>query len=1012
MKLLLPTYLLIHLLFFLNPLAYTQTKSYSGVLINSANNQPVEGATFFIGKNKTAIGTSKADGSYRFNMDHAANNIDPVAKLKIHHISYRDTVLVLKQGYQQIYLQPKANMLEEVVIQQKNINDIDIRNLVGSVYEVDIKKLSERSELDMGKLLEGQVPGLTVKFSGELGSKPEIRIRGNASFAYAQNANQPLFVMDGMIISAENFLTLNPQDFASIKVLKDAPATALYGIKAANGVIELTSKKGFHGSPDITLSLNQGITFRGERTVEMMGTTEKLAFEESIQAISTPGYRYSPSYIRRQYTNPEELERQLARGAYYLDSLQQYNTDWFRELVKPNTFQSYNLGIRGGTEKNSHFYSANYSKQGGRMPGNAINQFTARANLDYILTDRLSISLNNSFGLSTTRSQNGENNDPSTLVYALNPYETRESGKLTSYDGRSFSNLIDQFHKRSTSKRFSSSLIAHWDVLRGLNISGIIGIDYGLEEIYERIYADAFSQRNEPNNAKGFLKEGDRKNFGLTNNIRANYQRQFGDHDLYAGFNVDYYYNSWKSLEAEGKGISDDMESLSGVNASLLHGNQPKIAGNKVADKQLGFGAAMGYTFQNRYAFYASIKRDGSSMLPQEKRWNNAWSTGLGWTPSAYAFFKEQHIVTNLAFKHSIGYTASMAGINRRDIQTSFLQDNNFYGANRVLELIALPNKQLIPQQTYTANSSMDLGLFNRINLSVNRYTHITKQAIIQVPIASSNGFKSYAQNIGELQNSGIEIALSGDIMRKKSWRWNSSIAISHNKNRVNKLYGGDKLYLNARSVIPDYEVGQPLGIIYGLQSHGIHPLTGIPQYVDQQGATIDYNRPVEAHYFNNLGLSIAPYSGYFNHYIVYKNWSFTMNINFGFGGIAAYSKSYVRDAKSANYNALKGQLQQMWFEIGDENKIYPIKDLPTNINDLYQSYANNKTIYKTDFIKLNHLQLSYAINSFTGMLKYLKNPKIRLQADNLYTLRFEQDRGSLNDVLQPVLTFSLTTSF
>jgi TonB-linked SusC/RagA family outer membrane protein len=984
--------------------AYGQAPVFTGKVLNLKTKKGID----------SAIITVLASGDVYFTNEKGEFEIPDLyhPSVIISQNGYESLEIKLNKGEQTLYLLPTIAELDEVIIRRStNINDIDIRNLTGSVVTIDMTKLAERSELDIVKLLQGQVPGLTVNYSGELGKKPEIRLRGNSSFSYQGSANEPLFVMDGIIISTETFLTLNPNDFSSIKVLKDAPATALYGIKAANGVIELTSKRGFDGKPIFSYSMKQGVTLRGERTVDMMDTNEKLAFEQKIGLPGRPGYDYSETYIRKQYANSPLLQQKLEEGSRKIDSLKQYNTDWFKELVKPNYFQSHNLSVRGGTEKSAYFYSVNYSKQGGRIPGNDINHLTARANLDYTISSSFQLSLNNSFGVSTSNTENGMNNDPTALAFTLNPYETKNTQNLTSFPGRSYQDLINQYKQKTTNKRFSSSLVMYWDILPELNISGVVGADYSIEEVYQRIYSTAYSQKGKQENEKGFLAETDNKNFDYSANIRASYQKQFGDHDLFFGVNMDYYLTNIKSIYGSGHGIADDLSSLSGINSALTNNYKPVASGSKIKNNQLGFGIAMGYTYKSAYDAYMSFKRDGSSMLPSNNRWNDAWSAGLGWSPSAYNFFKAQDIVTDLKFKGSIGYTASMTGISMRDITTTYLNSNNFYGDYRVLQLGALPNKDLKPQQTYSTNFSVDLGFINRINLLVNFYKDITKEAILALPIATSNGFATFTKNIGELENKGIEFSLSGDVINKDNYRWNAAASVSYNANKVKKLYGTDRIYANEDSVIPDYEVGKPLGTLYGFRSNGIHPLTGLPEYIDNNGNVIDLRTGLSPDYFTKLGTTIAPYNGYFNNYFTYKNWSLTVNINYQFGAKAMYSNTYVRDELNAEKNAIKGQLNNMWFEVGDENKIYPIQKMPSAMS-VYNQHPSTKTIYKTDYIKLNYIQLSYGITQSGFINKYFKSFQINVQADNIYTYRIEKDRGSLNDVLQPILTLSLNATF
>ena len=391
------------------------------------------------------------------------------------------------QEVQDAAMQEDSRALDEVVIKARpNINEIDIRAKTGVVQTVDVKRLNEKPMIDMGMALQGSVPGLIVTNTGDLGSKPQIRIRGNSSFREGDAANEPLYVLDGKVISSDAFLTLNPMDIQEIKVLKDAAACALYGIKAANGVIEITSQRGNpDGETTVNYSFNMGITTRGRRGVEMMGTEEKLELERLLQNAAAPGYRYSEDYYRKYYANDPDLNAMIAYGKHILDSLRQYNTDWFRELIRINTYQKHNLSLRGGKESTSYYLSANYSRQGGRVEGNDVQRFTAHLTLDQQIGKIGYLSLGTEAGYSVTNTPNGSNTSPTELVYVLNPYETKE-GTLVSYSNSyadyTYQDLLSQYSAKSTDKRGSLSGSLNLEPLPGLQVDAVGGIDVVLNE--------------------------------------------------------------------------------------------------------------------------------------------------------------------------------------------------------------------------------------------------------------------------------------------------------------------------------------------------------------------------------------------------------------------------------------------------------------------------------------------------------------------------------------------------
>ena len=267
-----------------------------------------------------------------------------------------------------IIMEDDLNMMESAVVMGKqNINDLDIRAKAGVINMVDMNRLQDKPVVDLSLSLQGSAPGLIVTNRGDLGTKPEIRIRGNASFRKGDTANEPLYVLDGQVISSDAFMTLNPLDIADIKVLKDAVACALYGTKAANGVLEITSVRGTNGNTMVTYDFNGGVTFRGRRGVPMMETDEKLELERRLKNPEAPGYRYSEDYYRRYYGSDPNLNDMIAYGKSVLDELRKVNTDWFNELLRNDFYQRHNLSVRGGNDQTSYYASANYNYQGDRF---------------------------------------------------------------------------------------------------------------------------------------------------------------------------------------------------------------------------------------------------------------------------------------------------------------------------------------------------------------------------------------------------------------------------------------------------------------------------------------------------------------------------------------------------------------------------------------------------------------------------------------------------------------------
>ncbi|HBL33285.1 MAG TPA: SusC/RagA family TonB-linked outer membrane protein [Porphyromonadaceae bacterium] len=983
-----------------------------GIVLSATDKLPLKGATV---KNKRNHINTLTDINGKFDIQGKKGDRLEISCIGFH----KKEIEIGKTSDVIIYLDEKVEELKEFVVTgNKNINDIDMRKLAGSIVTIDMSKLSVQPEMDLLRLLQGQVPGLMVTTSGELGAKPVIRIRGESSFS--TSANEPLYVLDGVVISSEAFLALNPEDFEKIKVLKDAAASALYGIKAANGVIEISSKRGFVGKPYVTFTGRSGVTLKGPRGVQMMDSKEKLELERLIQNESTPGYRYSADYYRKSYADDPRLDDLIANGQLYLDSLRNINTDWFNELIKVNIIQNYSLGIRGGTEKNTYFYSLSYGKQGGRIEGNDIQRFTARMNQDYVLSPRFNVSLNIGGGYSETNTPNGSSYDPATLIYDLNPYEqknnpqTGEPAVLWSYPNRTFYDLMNEYSRKSNAKRIEFSSVFHWMPVEGLDVSGVVGTDFLLNEKKSIVPPTAYSQKDYKNDAKGELTQDKASELNLTSNFRANYNKRIDEHDITLGMNTDYYYTAHDGIGLHGYGLPSKINTAAGINQGLTDSRRVRTNSRTEKNAQFGFGMAFGYSFRDTYDIYGSYKRDASSLLPSNKRWNTAWSAGAGWRFGNYAFMKTNKVVTDINLRFSYGYTAGMAGIDVAGTVPVFAYQTEVYASGRIFSLKSLYNKDLKPQQIQNTNAGAELTFLNRWNVSADIYKNTTGDAILSMPIPPSNGYDQMYRNIGVLENSGLEIKISGDIVRLNRFTWNTALSLSHNKNKVVKLYGGDKLFSNNDIQLPDMEVGKPVGTIYGLRSLGIHPIDGLPRFLSGEGKEIDYTyySSLRSNDFVQLGYNTPPYMGFFNSSVTYGALSLSFNFYFSFGGISTYSRRYVRDRDEIQYNAVKGQTSDMWFKPGDENKMYHTPNIPGSAYSILD-LPSSETVFKTDFIRLNNVALNYRLPASllakTGFVRYMQ---INVQAQNLWSARKETDKASLINVVQPVIVCGLNVTF
>lgn len=928
------------------------------------------------------------------------------------------TVEYIGQAEQDFVLKADDNMMQEAVVTgRQNINDVDIRARAGVINEVDVKRMQDRPVLDMSLALQGSVPGLVVTNRGDLGTKPEIRIRGNSSFREGDTANEPLYVLDGQVISSDAFMTLNPLDIADIKILKDAVACALYGTKAANGVLEITSVRGTNGETVVTYNFDGGVTMRGRRAVQMMDSAEKLELERLLKNPEAPGYRYSEDYYRRYYPTDPNLDQMIAEGQSILDQLRQTNTDWFKTLLRNDFYQRHNLSVRGGNSKTSYYASANYSYQGGQIPGNDVSRFTGRISLDQAVGKKGYVSLSVNGGYSKANSPNGSTYSPSTLVYELNPYESTTSGELWSYPNRTYDDLVYQYDRTSTEKRFGTTASINLEPLEGLRVDAVAGIDMVLSESIELVPSTAYEEINSgaAENERGRLTKSKNTNSNITTNVRITYNKIIGKHDFTVGANTDYYYDDIDNMSLTGYGVGT-QKSAAAINQSLEGSRKLSTSNMHEKTAQVGIGVLAGYTFNEAYDIFGTYKADASSILPKDKRWNAAWAVGIGWDVKSY--FKDWNPISALRFKASYGKTANLAGVSPSLASATFSYLDDSYGDTRLLELMSLYNDSLKPEQTISTEASVSFGLFDVVTFDVGYYDRVTQDALLDVPIPSSNGFSTLKRNIGVLSNSGVEASVFAKLLNLNDLRLNLRFSIAYNRNKVIDLYDGDRLYTSEDSIIPDFEVGKSYDMLYGPISLGLDPMTGLPVFQGADGREIQANETLTRDDMVALGHSVPPYSGSINLSFTWKNLEFDADFYYVFGGVKQYAYSYVRYYDDANKNAVKGQVSNMWFKPGDQDKMYHTPFYSSSVIENLTAWPNSRSIGSSDYIRLSMLSLRYRFSErqlewSKGVIKYAN---VALQASNLFTLtRYKEsdpESGSLVGQQQPVVTLSLSLSF
>lgn len=1002
-------------LFFSFQEAEAQKRRLYGYVTDS-NNEPLIGVSVQIRGTQIATITD-VNGRYQLNGDFGKASV-----ISFTYVGFSQKKLKY-DGRERIdvRMQTAENYLGEVVVKAKsNINAIDLRSKVGIVESVDMKRLSEKPMIDMGLALQGMIPGLNVINTGDLGSKPQVRIRGNSSFRRGNTSNEPLYVLDGKIISAESFYNLNPQDIASIKVLKNATAGALYGIKAANGVLEISSQRGYKGKMILTYGMDLGLTMRGRRGVRLMDTEEKLELERLLQNPAAPGYRFSRDYYERYHASDPNKEQLIAEGEMRLSALKGIHTDWFKELIHNNFYQKHNMSIKGGNGNTTYYLSGNYTYQGGRIEGNNKQRFSVRMGVDQQLGKMGYLMIGVLGGYAKSNSPNGSSYDPTSLVYNLNPYE-QKTGELYSYPNRTYRDLTQQYQSDTSDKNAGVDINLTLTPWKDLTLAYVAGLDYLQDDSHSFTPASSYQEQNSgvPVNARGIYSRTKGTTVNLSSNVRATYSHVFADvHDITLGANFDYYLYNYDAVDITGYGVGN-VDAPSAINNSLHGLRQPSVRNPRDKNAQMGIGIVAGYTYNAIYDAYFTYKADASSILPSDKRWNSAWAVGLGWTPTNYSWLKSNKILSSLNFKASYGVTANLNGVTVSNTVGTFMFGEQSYEDSRILSLLSLYNKNLKAEQNKSMDFGVTLEFIKRITFNINWYNRRTDQALLDVPIATSSGFSSLKRNIGVLQNRGIELGMNAKILDGFDCRLSVGGNIAYNENKVVSLYWTDKLYLDEQSIVPDYEVGKAYDMIYGLHSLGINPLTGYPVFLTPEGVEKQGTEQLVRSDFVALGHQTPPYSGSLYASFSYKQFDMDVSFYYVYGGKQRFSYQYVRNSDNAIYNAVLGQTRKMWFKRGDENKTYWTPFYTQSIaEENLALYPNTRTVGSSDYIRLSSISLRYRIPSdwLHKIIPFVKYANFGLQGSNLFTwTRYKEsdpESGTLAGTMSPVFTFNLNLTF
>ena len=842
-----------------------------------------------------------------------------------------------------------AQMVEEVVVVAYGVRKKG--TIAGSVSTVKAEKMEDVPAPSFDQALQGQAPGLMVlSDSGEPSKAATFRIRGTNSI---NSGKDPLFILDGVAISSSDFNTISPNDIESISVLKDASSTSIYGARASNGVVVITSKRGRMGeAAKVTFRTQLGFSQLASKDWDQMNTDERIQFEKEVG---------------------------LDKGQDY-EKLSKTNINWLDKVYNDTApLQNYELSVNGGTEKLNYYVSGSYYDQDGIAVGSTFERVGFRANVEAKANKWLKIGTNSMFAYQEVeQSDDGEYAlwAPISASFFMLPYWNpyKEDGSLAlqddgSWKGTTENPLAWMANNPLSNKKYKllSTFYAEVTPVKNLTIRSQLSADYG----HTTSFYQSFPSYKPNNNYGGAQRSSfDMLNLMITNT--ANYRFMLNDvhsFNFMVGQEGENYH--YEGFQLTTRGQTND------ILTNLASGSTASSWSDPVTEYSfLSFFARGEYNYDDRYYADFSIRGDGSSRFGTDNHWGAFWSVGFMWNLRKEKFMQKYDWLTNAQIAVNTG-TSGNSSINNYE-HLALVSGGYKYDNESGIAISQLGNEELSWESTWATNVALHLGFIDRINLDVEFYNKKTTNMLMAVPISyTSTGFGTRWDNVGAMRNRGVEINVGADVLRIKDFKWNVNANVSYNKNEITELYNGVTEYV-ASDTGRMVAVGHPLGEFYLNRYAGVNPINGDALWYTKDGEiTTEYNESDKV----MLGKTHeAPWQGGFGTTLSWKGFSLSAQFTWVADRWMLNNDRVFQESNGlfSAYNQSKRMLYDRWKKPGDVTDIPRYGVTPQ---------LDSRFLEDASFLRLKNLMLSYTFpQKWLKRTSFLNSARIYAQGQNLLT--------------------------
>ena len=927
--------------------------------------EPVIGATVMEKGTTNGIITD-VDGNFTL-------NVSPNRKLQVSYVGYQTQEITIGSNRTlRITLKEDSELLDEVVV--VGYGTMKKSDLTGAISSVSTETLVRGGNANAIGALQGSVAGVSIlKSNNKPGGGYDIKIRGVSSIS---GSSAPLVVIDG--IPGASLDNINPDDIEKIDILKDASSTAIYGSRATNGVVMVTTKKGSLGDPKISYSGYAG--FRNYTHVpEMMSGDEYVQLAmENARALNNNNYKT----LEEIFTDPSELKAAKDRNYY----------DWVDAITSPAFMTSHTISATGGTEKAKYTLGGGYYFEDGMQFPQEFSRYNMRAAVDLKANDYLS------FGgsLYMTHSVRDTGNS-SLMVDALrmrptqHPYSLVTGEEIWKYTSNGmFNPLITNQNEFNKTKKLNilSNVYVKLTPVKGLELTSSFASNMTNDQIgqYRGVWTKALQ-----GTAKGATNLLDKNNY--TNWVWDNIVRYSWEHKIHK---IDFtgVYSLQQNQDEKMRGASKDLP-FNSLWYNLQGGEMTSMTSSYVQSNLMSFLGRINYTLADKYMLTASLRYDGSSKLADGNKWSLFPSVAVAWRLKEEAFMQSVDWLSNLKLRLSYGQTGN-------DTVSPYFTNGTIagsqyysFGTNTVIGTYPnnIRNDKLGWERTSEYNVGVDFGFFdNRISGSVEYYNRLTKDLIMNKSIPTHLGYSSVRDNVGSVRNQGFEIMLNTENIRLKDFSWQTTFTLSYNKNEIVDLAFKEDLGVYSdrlKGMQGDYNnrwfIGQPVQLNWDLETIGVWQLgeeEAAKKYGQKPGQfkVSDYNNDGvinDKDRFIN-GSRIPNWTGGMTNTFRYQEFDLSFHMHFQTGARLRnqFYVSYALENNNANLGNMK---KDYWTPENPTNSCAQ----PSNMGPYRDQNTTGKSVshivQKTDFLKVSYITLGYTFKK--NLLNRIKMSNLRLYA-------------------------------